>query len=211
MKRILLICLIFFLGCGNNEIDEKYILPKEATRQSIIEMAIKYDAIADWENFEAKSSDGLYTIQLQRALKRAKAPYLLFVIIMDIVENDNKIYFHCYSLFDYETKLFVLLESDFPEEKLDKILQSPISEVMLYAIIAKIGSIKKPPLSIYGEPDEYGDYTDIELVIDITDTIILKGLCLDFTKSGYLSADEKGRIIEEIKSLQEDRDQPKKY
>jgi len=203
MKKTMLFILIFMvlgIACGN-EMDE-YVLPEKPTRQSIIDMAIKYNAIAKWGNYEGRDFGETYTIQLQRAVKNTDAPYLMFVMITDIVEYNNKLFFLCFFTPDYETETFVLLESALSEEKLNTILQMPKDDVMLYAVIAQINDIEKPPLSIYGEPDEFEDFIDVELLLDFTTALIIKGSCLDFTKSGYLSADEKNQIIEEIKSLQ---------
>ncbi|MBU2008511.1 MAG: hypothetical protein KJ624_01470 [Chloroflexi bacterium] len=178
MKRftvilMLLIVLVPLAGCGSSKVDtarqEKVTKGNEIAK----ELADKYQATTDWgENLT-------YTLQAQERLITGKPTLFRGDSYLDDVFNRDGITFIRFSIWDYASGFYCVLELECGRQILDKLfMQKSYGE---YVVVAKIQEVTKPIFALKGSA-----LSDDEVVINIESSglFIVKGTCVDIAYIG---------------------------
>jgi hypothetical protein len=176
----IILCL---LNCGGNK--HKDLKPKRNEAEvhgRINELAIKYNAIADWEKDLDELSRPVYTMDLQkRFISNAVLPILFRAYLSDIKMSNGqymatfrKSLYGGLVLYDY------LIILDCSEEQVRNILGQHISIGDMFndnAIIALITAVDKPVLKLSASRAEDGDGW---IQVEGSDVFIFHGKLLDY-------------------------------
>ncbi|NQT61653.1 MAG: hypothetical protein HQ556_01735 [Candidatus Marinimicrobia bacterium] len=158
--------------------------------KQVIQLATKYNSDIQWLTFAEDTV--FFTIELQRALfNHTDRSRLVIGSIVDIMKQNNKFLL---TAVDWQYGIDYQLQCN--EQQVEYILN--ISKVNsqtfeVYAIIINPESIHKPAVKLV---DEMGG-DDSYVTYDISDIIVVKGICLDVVSIG----DDSVEIEELLKSL----------
>ena len=120
---------------------------REVNERLISQLASKYNAIINWDNFPIK--DNIYSIDLERVLKpKNERPLLILSWINDIITDGNKSLVKFNNIINKNGKILrILFVLEFNQNQLDQILKYRSDKLAGYAIVAHIKSVQKSNFS----------------------------------------------------------------
>jgi hypothetical protein len=163
---------------------------EESTRKAIIELADKYNAVADWKKPLSKIwSDVLdvFTMEVEDALLRKdNRPVLFLAQVKDVERKEGAYTVRFWNEFGKMPQVEFVL--DCSDEQVRKITQQQRSQYgSNYAVIAAINKVKKVAFEVTPVIEGYGEETHGKIEIDTSDAFVASGHCIDLLFVEYYS------------------------